>query len=92
MQGPGQNQVLRGRAGGNVSDCGARCGDQLDGLDGDLRGLDHTYGKIQQELNTDSEMVQLMLEGGKMATWQGFTARETGSTSTCCPDEAHRIS
>ena len=34
-----------------------------------------TYGKIQQELNTDSEMIQLMLEGGKMATWQTFTSQ-----------------
>ncbi len=34
-----------------------------------------TYGKIQQELNTDSEMIQLMLEGGKMATWQSFTSQ-----------------
>ena len=39
-----------------------------------------TYGKIQQELNTDSEMIQLMLEGGKMATWQTFTSdSETNS-------------
>ena len=30
-----------------------------------------TYGK----LNTDSEMIQLLLEGGKMATWQTFTSQ-----------------
>ena len=34
-----------------------------------------TYGKIQQQLNTDSEMIQLMLDGGKMATWQTYTSQ-----------------
>jgi hypothetical protein len=34
-----------------------------------------TYGKIQQELNTDQEMIQLLLDGGQLATWQTYVSQ-----------------
>ena len=34
-----------------------------------------TYGKIQQELNTDQEMIQLLLDAGQLATWQTYVSQ-----------------
>jgi hypothetical protein len=34
-----------------------------------------SFGKVQQELNTDQEWIALLLEGGKLTTWETYVSQ-----------------